>query len=202
MIVLIDNYDSFVHNIARYFQCCGQSTTVHRNDAITLQDLKALAPTALVISPGPCTPTEAGISVEAIQHFAPTIPILGICLGHQAIAVAFGGRVTRAHYPLHGGAAHITHDDRGIFEGLPNPLAVGRYHSLIVSYDAFPTCLEVSATSVQGEIMAIQHRTYPTIGVQFHPESVLTEQGYAMIEAFIKQYVQKKGAVNTTAPDP
>jgi len=184
MIVLIDNYDSFVHNLARYIGQLGYARTLYRNDAITLEQLDSLQPSHIIISPGPCTPNEAGISLEIIRHFGPHIPILGVCLGHQAIAQAFGGHIIRARYPMHGMSTPIYHQQQGILKQLSNPLTVGRYHSLVVAANGFPACLEVTAYSAEGEIMALQHKTYPTYGVQFHPESILTEQGYQLLQNF------------------
>ncbi|QOZ23779.1 aminodeoxychorismate/anthranilate synthase component II [Bradyrhizobium sp. CCBAU 51753] len=187
MIIIIDNYDSFVFNIARYFRKLGADTEVIRNDAISFAELEALKPRAIVISPGPSTPTQAGISTVTVREFSGRVPILGICLGHQCIASAFGGRVARARCPMHGRASHITHDGRGLFEQLPSPLSVGRYHSLTVELDEpdMPY-LKVTARSNEGEIMALGHRHHPTYGVQFHPESVLSEQGDVLLKNFLR----------------
>lgn len=187
MIVLIDNYDSFVHNLARYVRMLGHETHVVRNDAITLEGIAALRPTHLIFSPGPCTPNEAGVTLSAIERFAGEIPMLGVCLGHQAIGQAFGGRVVRAKQPCHGKHALITHSGEGIFTGLPQPLKVGRYHSLAVSQEGLPTCLQVTATTESGEIMALQHSDHLIVGVQFHPESILTEAGARILANFIEQ---------------
>jgi len=186
MILLIDNYDSFVHNLARYIRELGYETQVVRNDAVTLADIERMAPTHLIFSPGPCTPNEAGITLEAITHFAGRLPMLGVCLGHQAIGQAFGGKVVRAKTPSHGKSALIEHNGTGIFEGLPQPLRVGRYHSLAVSIEGLPACLEVTASTDDGEIMALQHRDHPIVGVQFHPESILTDHGYPLLRSFFK----------------
>jgi anthranilate synthase/aminodeoxychorismate synthase-like glutamine amidotransferase len=183
VILLIDNYDSFVYNLARYVRELGYHTVVHRHDAITLDQITALNPTHIILSPGPCTPREAGISTDVVRHFAPTIPILGVCLGHQCIGEAFGGRIVRAARPMHGKVSAVTHDGSGVFADLPSPLHVTRYHSLII--DEAPDALKVTARSETGEIMAVQHREYPTIGVQFHPESALTEYGYRMLSSFL-----------------
>lgn len=185
MILLIDNYDSFVHNLARYVRELGFETTVVRNDALTLKDIERLAPSHIIFSPGPCTPNEAGVTLEAIVHFAGRIPMLGVCLGHQAIGQAFGGKVVRAMHPCHGKSSLIHHTGTGIFTDLPTPMRVGRYHSLAVSHEALPDCLAVIATTDAGEIMALQHRAFPIVGVQFHPESILTECGYHLLRNFV-----------------
>ena len=185
MILVIDNYDSFVFNVARYFSELGEAVQVLRNDAIDVAAVKALAPKAIVLSPGPCTPMQAGISLGIVAELSGEIPILGICLGHQCIGQVFGGRVERARRPMHGRASSVRHGGSDLFQGLPNPLRVGRYHSLIVSVDeASP--LEVTALSEDGEIMALRHRSEPTFGVQFHPESVLTQDGHALLSNFLK----------------
>lgn len=183
MILIVDNYDSFVHNVARYFVELGAEVAVVRNDRISPADLKARA---IVISPGPCTPREAGQSIELVRAFSGRLPILGICLGHQVIGDVFGGHVTRARRPLHGESSEIIHDGTGIFAGLPNRFSAGRYHSLIVDLQGYDTPLAVTATSDDGEIMAVQHRDHPTFGVQFHPESILTEHGYDLIGNFLR----------------
>lgn len=185
MILLIDNYDSFVHNLARYFELAGCYTQVFRNDGISLSQISRLKPKAIVISPGPCTPNEAGISLQAIRRFAGEIPIFGVCLGHQAIASAFGGVITNAKKPMHGSAARIHHDGESIFQNLQNPLKVGRYHSLVIEPQSLPRNLSVSASSEEGEIMAIRHKTLPIVGVQFHPESILTDDGQQLIENYV-----------------
>ena len=185
MILLIDNYDSFVHNLARYVGELGYARRVIRNDAITLDEIERLNPSHIIISPGPCAPLQAGISMAVVRYFAERIPILGVCLGHQVIGEVFGGLVMRAKHPMHGKASLIQHDGKKIFHGLQNPLRVARYHSLIVSDDHFPDVLSVTARCDVGEIMALQHREYPLFGVQFHPESVLAEQGHALLENFL-----------------
>lgn len=182
MILIIDNYDSFVHNIARYFVELGARVHVVRNDEVTAQDLKARA---VVISPGPCTPNEAGVSLDVIQDYSGKLPILGVCLGHQAIGQMFGGKVVRAKQPMHGDYSAITHDNSGVFEGLPQSFNVGRYHSLVVE-DVDDTPLRITARSEDGTIMGLQHVAHPTFGVQFHPESILTEHGYDMFRNFLK----------------
>lgn len=191
MILLIDNYDSFTYNLVQYFGALGQTVVVRRNDAITLDEIAALAPERLVISPGPCTPDEAGISLAAIRHFAGQLPMLGVCLGHQALAQAFGGRVVRAAKVMHGKTSQIRHYDQGIFSGLRNPLTVTRYHSLIVEAATLPADLEVTAWSLPderdpvSEIMGVRHRQLPIVGVQFHPESILSEQGMELLANFV-----------------
>ena len=185
MILVIDNYDSFVHNLARYLRELGWETTVARNDGITLQEIEHLAPSHIVISPGPCTPDEAGISVAAVRRFGGQIPILGVCLGHQCIGQAYGGRVVRAQRPMHGKASRVRHGGGGLFAGLPNPLAAGRYHSLVVDPEGLPAVLKATAFSGEGEIMALQHRRFRVTGLQFHPEAVLTEGGYDLLRNFL-----------------
>lgn len=186
MILLIDNYDSFVFNLARYVAELGYHYEVVRNDRISLANIAEIAPSHIILSPGPCTPLEAGISIELVQHFYKTIPIFGVCLGHQVIAHALGGKVIRAKIPKHGKAETIYHDESGIFFQLPNPLTVARYHSLIVENHSLPEILKVTAKTAQDEIMAIQHQFFPVIGVQFHPESVLTEYGHQLLAGFLK----------------
>jgi para-aminobenzoate synthetase component II len=181
MILIIDNYDSFVHNIARYFRELGAPVNVVRNDEVPAR----IHANAIVISPGPCTPDEAGASMDVINRFSGKIPILGVCLGHQAIGQVFGGRVARAREPMHGEASSIQHDGTGVFAGLPQGFLAGRYHSLIVE-DVDDTDLTVTARSNTGEIMGLQHKQHPTFGVQFHPESILTEHGYDMLRNFLK----------------
>lgn len=185
MILLIDNYDSFVYNLARYVGELGFERLVKRNDAMTLEEIKALKPSHIIVSPGPKAPEQAGISMAVIREFTGRIPILGVCLGHQAIGQVFGGVVARAKRPLHGKASLISHDRKNLFRNLPNPLRVARYHSLIVSDENFPSELNVTARCEGGEIMALEHRDYPVFGVQFHPESVLTEGGYDLLKNFL-----------------
>lgn len=194
MVLLIDNYDSFVHNLARYVREVGQPTEVRRNDAITLAEIDALAPSHIIISPGPCTPREAGISNDVIATFAQRIPILGVCLGHQCLAAALGGRVVRADRPRHGKTSPIHHSGEEIFAGLPSPLEAMRYHSLLVAPDDLPDSLEVAATTPEGEIMALRHRRFPVWGIQFHPESVLTEHGHALLRNFLAASAVPSGA--------
>lgn len=186
MILLIDNYDSFVHNLGRYLRQLGQETVVARNDALSLMDIQRMQPTAIVISPGPCSPSEAGLSVEIVQHFCDQIPILGICLGHQAIAVAFGGKVFRTQRPVHGQAREVLHDGRGVFFDLPNPLTAGLYHSLMVDPETLPTDLKVTARTSAGIVMGMRHRRWPIVGLQFHPESILTQRGHELLAGFLR----------------
>lgn len=184
MILLIDNYDSFAHNLARYFTLAGEDVRVVRNDAITVREARAMNLSSIVISPGPCTPHEAGISNDLIRELGPQIPVLGVCLGHQCIGQVYGGRVVRAAEAMHGMASPITHDGRGIFETLPQGIEVGRYHSLVVELPVAAP-LRVTARTTDGTIMALRHEHYPITGVQFHPESILTQQGMAMVRNFL-----------------
>lgn len=185
MLLLIDNYDSFVYNLARYFRRLGQETLVVRNDAIDATGVRELAPRAIVISPGPCSPAEAGCSLALIREFVLNTPILGVCLGHQAIAAALGGKVVRAREPMHGRTSDLFHDGSGVFSGVPNPLTVCRYHSLVVEESSLPACLEVTARTADGVVMALAHRSWPVYGVQFHPESILTQGGYVLLANFL-----------------
>jgi len=185
MILLIDNYDSFVHNLARYVQELGETPLVRRHDALTVDQVLDLSPSRIIISPGPCSPVEAGISTELVRRAGPTIPILGVCLGHQCIGAAYGGEIVRAGRPMHGKTSRIHHDETGLFAGLPSPFLATRYHSLVISPGSVPPELEVTARSEDGEIMAVRHATHPVHGVQFHPESVLTEHGYRLIDHFL-----------------
>lgn len=191
MILMIDNYDSFTFNLVQYLGELGEELVVKRNDQITLQEIEELNPEFLMISPGPCSPNEAGISLEAITHFAGKIPIFGVCLGHQSIGQAFGGKVIRAERLMHGKTSEIHHDGKTIFKQLENPFTATRYHSLIVEKETLPDCFEVSAWTEEGEIMAIRHKTLPIEGVQFHPESIMTSFGKEMLQNFISAY--KKG---------
>jgi anthranilate synthase component II len=185
MILLIDNYDSFVYNLARYVQELGEEPLVRRHDAMGVDEIRELAPSHIIISPGPCSPTEAGISTEVIRHLGQSIPILGVCLGHQCIGAAYGGTIVRAGAPMHGKISGIHHNGTGLFTGLPDPFTATRYHSLVVAPGSMPPELRVTATSEDGEIMAVQHAMYPVYGVQFHPESVLTEHGYRLLDHFL-----------------
>ena len=186
MILLIDNYDSFVHNLARYLRRLGQDTIVVRNDTVSPGEVIERAPAAIVLSPGPCTPNEAGCSVDLVRAAAGTIPVLGVCLGHQVIGAAFGGRVVQAQQPMHGQASRIYHGGAGLFEGLTSPLNVGRYHSLVVDEPTLPSELEVTARTEDGVMMALAHRRWPIFGVQFHPESILTDGGYTILGNFLR----------------
>jgi anthranilate synthase component II len=185
MVLLIDNYDSFVYNLARYVRELGEAPLVRRNDALTVEDILDLAPSHVIISPGPCSPVEAGISTEVVRRVGPSIPVLGVCLGHQCIGAAYGGEIVRAGRPMHGKTSRIHHRGGDLFTGLPNPFLASRYHSLVISPASVPPELEVTATSEDGEIMAVKHATHPVFGVQFHPESVLTEHGYRMLDHFL-----------------
>lgn len=192
MLLMIDNYDSFTYNLVQYFGELGQEVVVHRNDQITLEEIERLKPDYLVISPGPCTPNEAGISVAAIRHFAGKIPILGVCLGHQSIGQAFGGTIVRAREVMHGKTSPVWHEDKGVFKGVENPVTVTRYHSLVIERESLPDVLEVTAwTQTEDgqfdEIMGVRHKTLPVEGVQFHPESILTEAGHTMLNNFLEQ---------------
>ena len=192
MLLMIDNYDSFTYNIVQYFGELGQHVEVYRNDQIDIETIQTLNPEYLVISPGPCTPTEAGVSVEAIKHFAGKIPIMGVCLGHQSIGQAFGGDIVRAKHVMHGKTSPVFHKDQGMFSGLPNPVQTTRYHSLVIDQKTLPDCLEVTAWTQDDkgefdEIMGVRHKTLPIEGVQFHPESILTEQGHQMLKNFLDQ---------------
>ncbi|OFZ90752.1 MAG: anthranilate/aminodeoxychorismate synthase component II [Betaproteobacteria bacterium RBG_16_64_18] len=186
MLLLIDNYDSFTYNLAQYLGELGAEVKVLRNDAVDVAGIAALAPERIVISPGPCTPDEAGVSLAAVREFAGRIPLLGVCLGHQAIGQAFGGRVVRARTLMHGKTSPVRHDGRGVFRGLPTPFDAGRYHSLAISREGLPECLEISAQTEDGEIMGVRHRALAVEGVQFHPESVLTEHGHALLKNFLE----------------
>jgi anthranilate synthase/aminodeoxychorismate synthase-like glutamine amidotransferase len=185
MILVVDNYDSFTYNLVQYLGEMGQELVVRRNDEIGLEEIEALGPDRIVISPGPCTPNEAGISVETIRRFAGRVPILGVCLGHQSIGQAFGGEVVRAGRLMHGKTSWVRHDGQGVFRNLPSPLEATRYHSLLVRRESLPDCLEVSAETDEGEIMGLRHRSLAVEGVQFHPESVLTTCGKELLRNFI-----------------
>ena len=190
MLLMLDNYDSFTYNLVQYFGELGQEVRVYRNDAISLEQIAALQPEYLVISPGPCAPAQAGVSLAAIQHFAGKIPLLGVCLGHQAIGEAFGGKVIRAQQVMHGKVSPVHHLDVGVFHGLPNPLTCTRYHSLAIERATLPDCLEVTAWTDDGEIMGVRHKTLAVEGVQFHPESVLTERGHDLLNNFLEEHAR------------
>ncbi|MEC0173046.1 aminodeoxychorismate/anthranilate synthase component II [Paenibacillus graminis] len=187
MILVIDNYDSFTYNLVQYLGELGEEVQVSRNDEITIEEIEALAPDHILISPGPCTPNEAGISLALIQHFKGIIPIFGVCLGHQAIGQAFGGNVIRAERLMHGKTSPIHHNGTSVFEGLESPFTATRYHSLIVEREGLPDCLEITAETAEGEIMALRHKEYPIEGVQFHPESIITNHGHTMLRNFLKR---------------
>jgi len=185
MLLMIDNYDSFTFNLVQYFGELGEDVVVKRNDEISLSDIEKLSPARIVISPGPCSPTEAGISVPAVEKFAGKIPILGVCLGHQSIGQAFGGRVVHAKTLMHGKTSQMTHKGVGVFAQLPSPYRVTRYHSLVIERETCPDCLEVTAWTDDGEIMGVRHKTLAVEGVQFHPESIMTEYGHALLKNFL-----------------
>ena len=186
MLLMIDNYDSFTYNLVQYLGELGADVQVYRNDALTLEQIAAWKPERIVLSPGPCTPSEAGICVPLIQRFAGQVPILGVCLGHQAIGQAFGGRIVRAKRVMHGKLSEVKHSGTGVFEGLESPLTATRYHSLVIERASLPACLEVTAESEDGEIMGVRHREAALEGVQFHPEAVLTERGHELLANFLK----------------
>ena len=192
MLLMIDNYDSFTYNIVQYFEVMGEEVRVYKNDEITISQLEKIDPQYIVVSPGPCSPNEAGISMAVIKHFMGKIPLLGICLGHQCIGQVFGGNVVRAQKVMHGKVSNILHNNAGIFRSLPNPLRVTRYHSLVVDIESLPECLEVTAWSDVGsqckkiEVMGLRHRQFCIEGVQFHPESIMTQAGYALLENFLE----------------
>ncbi|ENX8749028.1 aminodeoxychorismate/anthranilate synthase component II [Neisseria gonorrhoeae] len=188
MLLFIDNYDSFTYNIVQYFAELGQEVAVRRNDDITLEEIEALNPQYLVIGPGPCSPKEAGISVEAMRHFAGRLPIMGVCLGHQTIGEAFGGRIVRAKTLMHGKVSPVSHSGKGMFKGLPNLVTCTRYHSLVIDRNTMPECLEVTAWTEDGEIMGVRHKEYAVEGVQFHPEALLTEHGHDMLNNFLVEF--------------
>jgi para-aminobenzoate synthetase component II len=192
MILVIDNYDSFTYNLVQYLGELGEEITVKRNDEIDLEGIEALAPDHILISPGPCSPNEAGISLSLIEHFKGKIPIFGVCLGHQSIGQAFGGEVVRAEKLMHGKTSEIHHDEKSIFAGMPTPFTATRYHSLIVRRETLPDCLEITAETDEGEIMGLRHKEYPIEGVQFHPESIITEHGLTMLRNFLQN---RTGAV-------
>jgi anthranilate synthase component 2 len=186
MLLMIDNYDSFTYNLVQYLRELGEEVEVYRNDNISLEEIEKLAPARLVVSPGPCTPNDAGISVDVIKYFAGKLPILGVCLGHQSIGQAFGGKVVRADRLMHGKTSPVFHDNRELFVGLPDPFDATRYHSLIVERSSLPDCLEITAWTAEGEIMGMRHRDLPVWGMQFHPESILTVSGMDMLKNFLE----------------
>ncbi|MEX5214128.1 MAG: aminodeoxychorismate/anthranilate synthase component II [Nitrospiraceae bacterium] len=186
MLLMIDNYDSFTYNLVQYFGELGEEVQVYRNDKITVEEIEKLKPARIVISPGPCTPKEAGVSIETIRRFSGLLPLLGVCLGHQSLAVAYGGEVIRAPRLMHGKTSLVQHDGKTIYRGLPNPFEATRYHSLIVNRTNLPACLEITAETAEGEIMGMRHRTLGVEGVQFHPESILTISGKDLLRNFLK----------------
>lgn len=188
MLLLIDNYDSFTYNIVQYLAELGQEVLVRRNDAITLPEIEKLAPDYLLVGPGPCDPPQAGISLDVIRTFAGKIPLLGVCLGHQAIGEAFGGKTVRAQTLMHGKTSAVHHKNTGVFKDLPNPVTCTRYHSLVIGRATLPECLQIHAWTDDGEIMGVRHKTLPVEGVQFHPEALLTEHGHRMFENFLKEF--------------
>jgi anthranilate synthase/aminodeoxychorismate synthase-like glutamine amidotransferase len=185
MLLVIDNYDSFTYNLVQYFGELGAQISVKRNDEITLAEIESLKPERICISPGPCSPREAGISNEVIRTFGPRLPLFGVCLGHQCVGDVFGGEVVRAGRLMHGKTSPILHDGKGVFAGLPSPFEATRYHSLLVRRESFPACLEISAETAEGEIMGLRHRDFPIHGVQFHPESILTLEGKKLLQNFL-----------------
>ena len=186
MLLMIDNYDSFTYNLVQYFGELGEDVRVVRNDAIDVEGIAALAPARIVVSPGPCTPTEAGVSLSLIREFAGKLPILGVCLGHQAIGQAFGGSIVHAGRVMHGKTSNISHAGKGVFAGLPSPFLATRYHSLVIERASLPDCLEITAESEDGEIMGVRHKQLALEGVQFHPESILSEHGHALLKNFLR----------------
>ncbi len=191
MLLMIDNYDSFTYNLVQYLGELGEDVRVFRNDKLKIEEIVKLNPDRIVISPGPCTPKEAGISVDVIKHFAGKLPMLGVCLGHQAIGEAFGADIIRADRLMHGKISMIFHDGKSIFEGIPNPFEATRYHSLIIKRDTLPSCLEISAETKEGEIMGVRHKEFKVEGVQFHPESILTKVGIDILKNFLKIKIEK-----------
>jgi anthranilate synthase component 2 len=188
MLLMIDNYDSFTFNLVQYFGELGEEVVVRRNDEVTLGEIEKLAPTKIVISPGPCSPSEAGISVAAIEKFAGKIPLLGVCLGHQAIGQAFGGQIIHAKTLMHGKTSQVSHTGQGVFAELPSPFRATRYHSLVIERESCPDCLEITAWTDDGEIMGVRHKSLPIEGVQFHPESIMTEHGHSLLRNFLNAY--------------
>ncbi|MFM7658750.1 MAG: aminodeoxychorismate/anthranilate synthase component II [Burkholderiaceae bacterium] len=187
MLIMIDNYDSFTYNLVQYFGELGEDVRTFRNDEISIDEIEQLKPSRICISPGPCTPHEAGISVPVLKHFAGKLPILGVCLGHQSIGAAFGGKVIRAQQVMHGKTSPIAHTGTGVFKNLPSPYTIIRYHSLAIARDSLPDCLEVTAWTDDGEIMGVRHKQFQIEGVQFHPESILSEHGHALLQNFLNQ---------------
>jgi len=199
MLLMIDNYDSFTYNLVQYLRELGATVEVHRNDRLTLEEIRAMQPERIVLSPGPCTPAEAGICCDLIRAVGPGTPLLGVCLGHQCIGAAYGGRIVRAGRLMHGKTSPIQHDGRTVFAGLPNPFEATRYHSLLIERESLPDSLAISAETAEGEIMGVRHRTHPVEGVQFHPESILTQAGKALLRNFLARPVAAAGAGGTRA---
>ena len=199
MLLMIDNYDSFTYNLVQYLRELGATVEVHRNDRVTLEEIRAMQPERIVLSPGPCTPAEAGICCDLIRTFGPGTPLLGVCLGHQCIGAAYGGRIVRAGRLMHGKTSPIQHDGRTLFAGLPNPFEATRYHSLLIERESFPNSLAISAETAEGEIMGVRHRTHPVEGVQFHPESILTQAGKALLRNFLARPVPAAAAGGSRA---
>ncbi|SHJ17608.1 para-aminobenzoate synthetase component 2 [Geosporobacter subterraneus DSM 17957] len=187
MILMVDNYDSFTYNLTQYLSCLQEEVLVYRNDQISINEIEQMNPQMIVLSPGPCTPNEAGICIDVVKHFKGRIPILGICLGHQTIGQVFGGKIVRAIEPVHGKVHSISHNNKGVFKGLKNPLKVTRYHSLVIERESLPDCFEITADTSEGEIMGIRHKEYMIEGVQFHPEAILTEMGMELLDNFLQQ---------------
>ncbi|AOT72594.1 anthranilate synthase component II [Geosporobacter ferrireducens] len=187
MILMIDNYDSFTYNLKQYLSCLQEEVLVYRNNHIDLEEIKKINPNMIVLSPGPCTPNEAGICIDVVKSFKGKIPILGICLGHQTIGQVFGGKIVKALEPVHGKVHPISHNNQGVFKGLKNPLKVTRYHSLVIERESLPVCFEITAETGEGEIMGIRHKEYMIEGVQFHPEAILTEMGMELLDNFLQQ---------------
>jgi anthranilate synthase component 2 len=194
MLLMIDNYDSFTYNLVQYLGELGEDVRVYRNDQITVEEIGQLQPGHIVISPGPCTPNEAGISVDTVKRFGGKIPLLGVCLGHQGVGQAYGGRIVHAKQIMHGKTSMIHHTGEGVFVGLPNPFEATRYHSLVIERESLPACLELTAWTDDGEIMGVRHKEFSVEGVQFHPESILTEHGHQLLTNFLKQTAQRKDA--------
>jgi len=196
MLFMLDNYDSFVYNLVQYFGMLGETIEVRRNDKTSISEIESLKPSAIVISPGPCTPDEAGLSMEVIRKFAGKVPILGVCLGHQSVGQVFGGKIIRAPEIVHGKVSQIHHDGKSLFSGLDNPFIATRYHSLIIERESLPDCLEISAWTEDGLIMGVRHKRYPIVGLQFHPESILTDSGMQILEYFLKLRKESGAAVS------
>ncbi|RSL30056.1 aminodeoxychorismate/anthranilate synthase component II [Salibacterium salarium] len=193
MILMIDNYDSFTYNLVQYLGEMGEELVVRRNDKITVEEMEEMAPDFLMVSPGPCSPNEAGISMKAIEHFAGKIPVFGVCLGHQSIAQVFGGNVIRANRLMHGKTSEISHDEKSVYDSLPNPFTATRYHSLIVERKSLPECFDITSETKEGEVMGIRHKTLAVEGVQFHPESIMTGEGKQLLRNFIEAHRRKQG---------